>query len=488
MTEPDRDPSPGADPVPPGADPPGRSGTGRDPDGRTAEPPRLDRPTPDGDSWFAPPSRGWAVPDAADGRAAPDAAPDAGSDATPGTDRASSAGAPSGSPAASGSPDGAGNAGGPGRAASSVGGDAGSGDHAGGVASPGGEDADDGSGGAAAHAGGDAGSDGVRGDAGSDGVRGDGEDAARTVGVSRNGADPAADAGGPAAEEHGGCRGPGGRNEPVAEHGGEVVTARAAVPAGSAADAGADHDPRTPGSDRRGWRRLVPRRPWRWLGGLAALAALGSLAVGVVYVWLRGAGRGAPPGGGPAPSPSGTPGHGHPTPGETPGGGPGAHGTPGAGGHTTDPSSGNCSVQGVSCHPFQSACDSACGDLGSGCTAFDPSCGGSSCDDSGCGSSDPNCGNVLHTVSSAAPTLPYLHRTATDRPGVPARVGVAAIRAYQRISPGLPTRCRYTPTCSRYGVAAIQAYGLLAGARITVARIHRCTVDVVPGTADPLPA
>ncbi|WP_249024643.1 membrane protein insertion efficiency factor YidD, partial [Couchioplanes caeruleus] len=32
----------------------------------------------------------------------------------------------------------------------------------------------------------------------------------------------------------------------------------------------------------------------------------------------------------------------------------------------------------------------------------------------------------------------------------------AAIRGYRRVSPRLPTRCRFTPTCSAYGLEAVQ--------------------------------
>ena len=38
------------------------------------------------------------------------------------------------------------------------------------------------------------------------------------------------------------------------------------------------------------------------------------------------------------------------------------------------------------------------------------------------------------------------------------------IRFYQRgISPLLPPRCRYTPTCSQYALEAVRKYGALKG-------------------------
>ncbi len=50
-----------------------------------------------------------------------------------------------------------------------------------------------------------------------------------------------------------------------------------------------------------------------------------------------------------------------------------------------------------------------------------------------------------------------------------------AIRVYQRtLSPLLPTSCRFTPTCSQYGLEAIRKYGTLRGGTLTTWRILRC--------------
>jgi hypothetical protein len=55
------------------------------------------------------------------------------------------------------------------------------------------------------------------------------------------------------------------------------------------------------------------------------------------------------------------------------------------------------------------------------------------------------------------------------------RVAVAPIVAYQRvISPALPRRCKYEPTCSAYGVQAIQRYGILRGLVLAAWRLLRC--------------
>ena len=63
----------------------------------------------------------------------------------------------------------------------------------------------------------------------------------------------------------------------------------------------------------------------------------------------------------------------------------------------------------------------------------------------------------------------------------------AAIRGYRLISPRLPTRCRYTPTCSAYGLEAVQRYGTRKGLRLTAGRLRRCRPGVTFGTADPVP-
>ncbi|MDT3405579.1 membrane protein insertion efficiency factor YidD [Mucilaginibacter terrae] len=54
-------------------------------------------------------------------------------------------------------------------------------------------------------------------------------------------------------------------------------------------------------------------------------------------------------------------------------------------------------------------------------------------------------------------------------------VFIALIKVYQYIiSPILPSSCRYTPTCSQYGVEAIKKYGPFKGGWLTLKRIGRC--------------
>lgn len=55
------------------------------------------------------------------------------------------------------------------------------------------------------------------------------------------------------------------------------------------------------------------------------------------------------------------------------------------------------------------------------------------------------------------------------------RVAVAPIRLYQRvISPALPRRCKYEPTCSHYAAQAIERYGILRGLVLATWRVLRC--------------
>ena len=55
------------------------------------------------------------------------------------------------------------------------------------------------------------------------------------------------------------------------------------------------------------------------------------------------------------------------------------------------------------------------------------------------------------------------------------RAFVAPITLYQRfISPLLPTRCKYHPSCSAYAAEAVQSYGVLRGLVLAGWRLLRC--------------
>jgi hypothetical protein len=52
---------------------------------------------------------------------------------------------------------------------------------------------------------------------------------------------------------------------------------------------------------------------------------------------------------------------------------------------------------------------------------------------------------------------------------------LAPIVVYQKlISPAIPRRCKYEPTCSRYAVGAVREYGILKGLVLAGWRLLRC--------------
>ena len=54
-------------------------------------------------------------------------------------------------------------------------------------------------------------------------------------------------------------------------------------------------------------------------------------------------------------------------------------------------------------------------------------------------------------------------------------VAIAPIFLYRKaISPALPRRCKYEPTCSRYAIDAIRAYGPARGLVLAGWRLLRC--------------
>ena len=67
------------------------------------------------------------------------------------------------------------------------------------------------------------------------------------------------------------------------------------------------------------------------------------------------------------------------------------------------------------------------------------------------------------------------------------KILIAMILFYRKyLSPLKSTKCPYIPTCSEYGLEAIQKYGVIKGGLLAVWRILRCN-PFSKGGYDPVP-
>jgi putative membrane protein insertion efficiency factor len=68
-----------------------------------------------------------------------------------------------------------------------------------------------------------------------------------------------------------------------------------------------------------------------------------------------------------------------------------------------------------------------------------------------------------------------------------ARLLAGIVRGYRfLISPLLPPACRFSPSCSRYAIEALELHGAARGSLLAVRRLLRCH-PFHPGGHDPVP-
>ena len=66
------------------------------------------------------------------------------------------------------------------------------------------------------------------------------------------------------------------------------------------------------------------------------------------------------------------------------------------------------------------------------------------------------------------------------------KILIGMIKLYQKIPGNFHYQCRHIPTCSNYGIEAINKYGSLKGIFLTFKRILRCNPFGTKGY-DPVP-
>ena len=57
---------------------------------------------------------------------------------------------------------------------------------------------------------------------------------------------------------------------------------------------------------------------------------------------------------------------------------------------------------------------------------------------------------------------------------VSARIVRSVFRTWQVARAGRPSPCRFTPTCSTYGIEAVERHGAARGSLLAVRRVLRC--------------
>jgi len=64
---------------------------------------------------------------------------------------------------------------------------------------------------------------------------------------------------------------------------------------------------------------------------------------------------------------------------------------------------------------------------------------------------------------------------------------VGMISVYQMIPLSSHNKCRFSPTCSNYGIEAISRFGAFKGSVLTIKRIIRCSPFNKKNGHDPVP-
>jgi putative membrane protein insertion efficiency factor len=57
---------------------------------------------------------------------------------------------------------------------------------------------------------------------------------------------------------------------------------------------------------------------------------------------------------------------------------------------------------------------------------------------------------------------------------MPARLLLGLFGGWQRVRAGRPSPCRFVPTCSAYGIEAVEQHGALRGGALAARRVLRC--------------
>ena len=91
------------------------------------------------------------------------------------------------------------------------------------------------------------------------------------------------------------------------------------------------------------------------------------------------------------------------------------------------------------------------------------------------------------SVGPRTPLGPLAATPALASPGPLALLLLALIGFYRQwISPLLGPRCRFIPSCSAYGLEAIERHGVWRGGWLTLRRLLRCH-PFTPCGCDPVP-